>query len=624
MLAANTLLQGRYQISHPIGQGGMGAVYMARDLRLRCTVAIKETFFSDDRLRRAFEREAHLLAGLRHPALPRVSDHFKEGAGQFLVMEFIPGDDLEKMVRERGGAFPAQTVLEWADQLLDALEYLHTQEPPIIHRDIKPQNLKLSRGQVILLDFGLAKGTTSQMSRVPTGGSIFGFTPNYAPLEQIQNAGADARSDLYSLAATLHHLLTGRKPPDALARASSILGNRSDPLGPVDGVHPAVADILRGAMALSPEHRPPSAAAMRAALMRACARSVSYVPEQQKGERAAGPAYTGEETYFSAPESELTESDSKPDSRDLPGPGGKALKRCPTCKAAYTGEGFFCVVDGARLVFERHGAGSQASEPPGVGDAGRTALNAVGGGETHTVESNRVDLAEARRRAEEEEEKRRREEKEEQEREREEARRREEEAAALEVRRKAELEAERLRAEEARRRREEEERRRLEEAEKARQAEEEERLRREEEERLRREEEERLRHEEEERLRREEKERLRREEEERRRKEEEEQRQREIEAARAAEEERRRKEAAEEERKRKAAEEEERRAAEARRLEEEERARREAEERARQLEAARLAAEEQRRRDEAERLRAEEEERRKHEEEEQRRRQVEE
>src|SRR5215210_3514732 len=106
-------------ILRPIGQGGMGAVYTARDTRLRCTVAIKETFFSDDRLRRAFEREAHLLASLRHPALPRVSDHFVEAEGQFLVMEYIPGDDLEKMVRERGGAFPAQTVLEWADQLLD-------------------------------------------------------------------------------------------------------------------------------------------------------------------------------------------------------------------------------------------------------------------------------------------------------------------------------------------------------------------------------------------------------------------------------------------------------------------------------------------------------------------------
>jgi hypothetical protein len=578
----------------------MGAVYKAQDLRLRCTVAIKETFFSDDRLRRAFEREAHLLAGLRHPALPRVSDHFKEGAGQFLVMEFIPGDDLEKMVRERGGAFPARTVLEWADQLLDALEYLHTQEPPVIHRDIKPQNLKLSRGQIILLDFGLAKGTTSQMSRVPTGGSIFGFTPNYAPLEQIQNAGTDARSDLYSLAATLHHLLTGKRPPDALARASSILGNRRDPLSADYEVSNAVAEVLHRAMALSPEHRPPSAAAMRGDLMTALQRPVSYVPEQQRRGPAGGRGGAGGEgTFFSPHKSELTESDPAANARHPPAPEWKVLKRCPTCNAAYTGSGFFCVVDGARLVPETQAVRPRAAEPPDWGRAGGAGREEFGDGETRTVESDRFELEEARRRAE-EEERRRREAEERKRREQEEAQRREAEAAAAEARRREEEEAERLRAVEA------------------------ERLRRQEQERLRREEEERLRREEEERLRLEEEQRLRREEEERRRKEEEEQRQREIEAALAAEAERKRREAEEEERRRKEAEEEERRAAEALRLEEEERARQEAEERERQrLEAERLAAEERRRLEEAERLRAEEEARRQKEEEARRRKEEE-
>src|ERR1044071_1108286 len=103
MLQANTLLQGRYLILEQIGRGGMGAVYKAPAPRLRSTVALKQTLVAGEPLRRAFEREAQLLAGLRHPALPRVSDHFIEGEGQFLVMEFIPGDDLEKMVRERGG-----------------------------------------------------------------------------------------------------------------------------------------------------------------------------------------------------------------------------------------------------------------------------------------------------------------------------------------------------------------------------------------------------------------------------------------------------------------------------------------------------------------------------------------
>ena len=121
--------------------------------------------------------------------------------------------------------------MTWADQLLDALDYLHTQDPQIVHRDIKPQNLKLtSRGQIILLDFGLAKGQAGEISRVTTAASIFGYTPNYAPLEQIQGLGTDTRSDLYSLGATLYHLMTGVKPPDALTRAAALVNGQPDPL----------------------------------------------------------------------------------------------------------------------------------------------------------------------------------------------------------------------------------------------------------------------------------------------------------------------------------------------------------------------------------------------------------
>jgi serine/threonine protein kinase len=160
----------------------MGTVYEAIDQRLDTTVALKETFFADERLRKQFEREARLLARLHHPALPRVSDHFSEGEGQFLVMQFIPGDDLSEMMVRRQGPFPAEQVLTWADQLLDALDYLHTQDPQIVHRDIKPQNLKLtSRGQIILLDFGLAKGQSGEVSRVTTAASIWIHT-NYAHL----------------------------------------------------------------------------------------------------------------------------------------------------------------------------------------------------------------------------------------------------------------------------------------------------------------------------------------------------------------------------------------------------------------------------------------------------------
>ena len=186
MLAPNTMLQNRYRIVRQLGQGGMGTVYEAVDLRLNSTVALKETVFTDERLRRQFEREAQLLARLRHPAMTRVIDHFSEGDGQFLVMDYIEGEDLgEMLAARRGEAFPSDEVLDWADQLLDALDYLHTREPPVVHRDIKPQNLKpAARGQITLLDFGLAKGLSSHTT-VATTKSVLGYSLTYAPLEQL-------------------------------------------------------------------------------------------------------------------------------------------------------------------------------------------------------------------------------------------------------------------------------------------------------------------------------------------------------------------------------------------------------------------------------------------------------
>jgi serine/threonine protein kinase len=271
MLVPETILQSRYRIVRQLGQGGMGTVFEAIDERLDTTVALKETLFADERLRKQFEREARLLARLHHPALPRVSDHFSEGDGQFLVMQYVAGEDLSEMITRRRGPFPPDQVLTWADQLLDALDYLHTQEPQIIHRDIKPQNLKLTaRGQIILLDFGLAKGQGSEVSRVTTSASIFGYTPNYAPLEQVQGLGTDPRSDIYSLAATLYHLITGEKPPDALSRAAAIVNGQADPLKPAHEISGAVtasiSAVLNRAMAQNREQRYQNAAAMRRAL----------------------------------------------------------------------------------------------------------------------------------------------------------------------------------------------------------------------------------------------------------------------------------------------------------------------------------------------------------------------
>jgi len=148
MIEPETVLQGRYRIISQIAKGGMGAVYRARDLRLRIDVAIKQTLFNDEAYRQAFEREAQILARLRHQALPRVIDHFIEPQGQFLVMEFIHGEDLGNQLARLGRRFASPQVLplvvKWADQLLDVLHYLHTRPVPVIHRDIKPKKSEIN------------------------------------------------------------------------------------------------------------------------------------------------------------------------------------------------------------------------------------------------------------------------------------------------------------------------------------------------------------------------------------------------------------------------------------------------------------------------------------------------
>src|SRR5947209_4780674 len=275
MLSPNSILQGRYRIVQQLGRGGMGAVYQAMDENLNCMVAVKETFAATDEHRRAFKREAELLANLSHGSLPKVSNHFSEGEGQFLVMQYVPGNDLSELMALRGRLFAVEKVLAWAASLLDALEELPSYNPPIIHRDIKPANLKLTpRGKILLLDFGLAKGAAGGMSQGEGEGygqSVYGYTRYYAPLEQIRGAGTDPRSDLYSLAATLWTLLTAQIPPDALARLSdSAVDGNADPLKPANLLNPdvpvAVGMVLHKAMAINRADRYASAKDMRQAL----------------------------------------------------------------------------------------------------------------------------------------------------------------------------------------------------------------------------------------------------------------------------------------------------------------------------------------------------------------------
>jgi serine/threonine protein kinase len=271
-LLSETLLQDRYRIVKQLGKGGMGAVYEAVDERLGITVALKEVLSAEPSMRKQFEHEARLLASMQHPSLPRVSDHFVEGHRAFLVMQFISGIDLGRIISQQPGPFPRDQVIAWADQLLDALIYLHSRDRQVIHRDIKPHNLKLtSTGQIALLDFGLAKAQPADSS-LTSSRAFFGYTKHYAPLEQIQDERTDPRSDIYALGATLYHLLTGIKPPDALVRASALLNGEPDPLKLANKIHPLVgaeiSTILFKAMALKSEERFSTASEFREALRR--------------------------------------------------------------------------------------------------------------------------------------------------------------------------------------------------------------------------------------------------------------------------------------------------------------------------------------------------------------------
>lgn len=303
-LAQNTMIQNRYLIVHLIGKGGMGEVYLAVDQRLGSAVALKRTFFaSDEMLGNAFEREARILARMRHPVLPKVSDHFGEGEEQFLVMEHISGDDLAKRLETSQKPFPASWVLFWADQLLDALSYLHSHEPPIIHRDIKPQNLKLTdENHIILLDFGLSKSSTPGQTLLSESGSstgsVVGYTPHYAPMEQIRGIGTSPKSDLYSLSATLYQLLTNKVPADALSRADCLLNGMPDPIEPLHIVNPeisqSVSDVILKGMEVSQEKRYSNAREMQKILRKA-------FTEMQKATSAETVAFNIQDAGIEAP-----------------------------------------------------------------------------------------------------------------------------------------------------------------------------------------------------------------------------------------------------------------------------------------------------------------------------------
>ncbi len=278
-LKAGEILRSRYRIVETVGRGGMGAIYKAEDMRLEGRfTAIKEIQIdpgaspeSQEQSHYQFHREASTLARLDHPNLPKVSDFFEEGEREFLVMDFVPGRDLREIIeeaRERGNFIPESQVLRWAEQICEAVAYLHGQDPPVLHRDIKPANIKLTPdGRIKLVDFGLVKLLVPDENRTITVVQGRG-TAFYTPLEQYggETGHTDTRSDIYALGATLYHLLTNTPPPPAKER---FLNPSS--LRPPREINPNISrrtqDAVLWALEMHPDNRPPDIITFREALL---------------------------------------------------------------------------------------------------------------------------------------------------------------------------------------------------------------------------------------------------------------------------------------------------------------------------------------------------------------------
>ncbi len=260
----------RYKIIKKLGEGGYGSVYLAEDMRLgQRSVAIKELHDPSPEARQIFAREAQLLALLNHPGLVRVSDFFSEGRSHYIVMDYIDGRDLLELVLEADDAhclLPADKVAGWMMQVCEAVAYLHQQNPPIVHRDIKPPNIRLNRdGHAILVDFGIAKvdpdSKTHKLARA--------FSPGFSPPEQYSGGGGtDTRSDVYALGATMYCLLTVQPPPDGFDRLIE-----DQPLIPPRQINPNVSqeleEVISKAMALNSLHRYRDGVEMLKALQKA-------------------------------------------------------------------------------------------------------------------------------------------------------------------------------------------------------------------------------------------------------------------------------------------------------------------------------------------------------------------
>lgn len=297
-LAPGTVLSGRYCVESVLGQGGMGAVYLAKNQALGDKqVAIKEMRIQTQDLKthkqavEQFRQEAKFLAHLEHPNLVGVSDFFEEDGRYYLVMAYVQGQTLMQALQARRGAFALHKVLDWSKQLCAVLDYLHSQNPPILFRDLKPSNIMLDRNETVrLIDFGIAR------SFDPEGGATATFlqgmgSAGYAPLEQYQGAGGtDPRSDIYSLGATMYHLLTNRVPasPVELVSEGTELDSprRWNPTLP-----PAIEQVILKMMSLRKDSRYASIKQVQAALAQ-----IERGLQQEDGTEMLGPVESARPT----------------------------------------------------------------------------------------------------------------------------------------------------------------------------------------------------------------------------------------------------------------------------------------------------------------------------------------
>jgi serine/threonine protein kinase len=339
-LVPGTLLANRYRIVRRIGGGGMGSVYLAEDLNLaNRAVAVKEMIemFADESTRQKaiedFKREAEMLARLDHPSIPTIYQYFfDQGRGRYyLVMKYIDGGDLARRQRESNGRVGEMTVTRWAIEACDVLDYIHNQKPPIIYRDLKPANLMVDgrTNRLMLVDFGIARFVAPTQKGVTAIGTM-----GYAPPE-LFSGNVETRSDIYSLGATMFHLLTGVDPQDNPLLIFDFAKNqRPRQLNP--SISARMDELIARAVEHKPENRFPSARSFGAELE-------AHLRFLREGVGAGIDVVPFEEVVEEPPEKPRE----RPEPPEPPSPKSGSL--CGHCGEMISADDIYCAFCGVRV-----------------------------------------------------------------------------------------------------------------------------------------------------------------------------------------------------------------------------------------------------------------------------------